>query len=126
MRLLIFYLGLGFLLTHELDAMVHAEWRLLYILRDMPEHQAQRYFLWLHVPLIASIVWLTHLSRDFLQGLFRYMFSIFLVIHAILHWRLSLSQGYPFTGLDSQFLIYGAGFFGALGMILPTKRSVAK
>ena len=33
----LFYLGFATLATHELDAMTQSEWRLLYLLRDLPD-----------------------------------------------------------------------------------------
>jgi hypothetical protein len=49
----LFYLGLGLLFSHELDAIVQSEWRLLYILRSMADEQAMPVFIALHVPLFA-------------------------------------------------------------------------
>jgi hypothetical protein len=37
-RLLI-QLMLAFIFAHELDAMMHSEWRLLYVLRDLNDEQ---------------------------------------------------------------------------------------
>jgi hypothetical protein len=52
-RTFVFYLGLGLLFTHELDAIVQGEWRLLYVLRSLPDEQAMPLFVALHVPLFA-------------------------------------------------------------------------
>ena len=41
MNNLIFHVGLATLITHELDAIAQAEWRLLFILRQWPEQIAQ-------------------------------------------------------------------------------------
>jgi hypothetical protein len=50
-----FYLGLGCLFAHELDAMTQSEWRLLYVLRSLPDATAMPWFVALHVPLFGLL-----------------------------------------------------------------------
>lgn len=52
----VFYLGFGCLFSHELDATIQNEWRLLYVLRSMPDETAMTIFAGLHIPLFALIV----------------------------------------------------------------------
>lgn len=113
-----FYLGLGFLFSHELDAMVQAEWRLLYVLRSMSDETAMPIFLWLHVPLFALIVWLTHHSKQRIQTQSRNVFAAFLIVHAGLHYRLSSHPLYTFDTILSKTLIYGGAICGAVYLII--------
>ena len=59
----LFVLCLSFFLGHELDAVSQAEWRLLYGFRDLPPLLAERWFVLLHVPLLAIVLglcWCRH------------------------------------------------------------------
>ncbi|NJK56179.1 MAG: hypothetical protein HC939_09370 [Pleurocapsa sp. SU_5_0] len=113
----LFYLGLGLLFSHELDAIVQAEWRLLYVVRSMADEQAMPIFIALHVPLFAFIVWLTHHNSSTVQLRSRIVFNAFLVIHAGLHFRLSNDPLYTFNSFLSQGLIFGAAICGALALV---------
>jgi hypothetical protein len=113
----LFYLGLGLLFSHELDAIVQSEWHLLYILRSMADEQAMPVFIALHVPLFSLIVWLTHHNSTHVQISSRIAFNAFVVIHAGLHFRLSNDPLYTFHSTLSQGLIFGAATCGALSLI---------
>lgn len=105
-------LGFGFLATHELDAVTQSEWRLLYLLRAMPEPLARDVFVALHVPLFALLLWLCHHPRPVLREGSRMALAIFLVVHVGLHLRLQAHPLYHFHGLLSQALILGGGACG--------------
>lgn len=110
--LVFFYLGVGLLFSHELDAVVQSEWRLLYGLRGLPDDEAMQAFIWLHVPLFGLIVWLTHHGAFSVRFWSRVVFSAFLIVHAGLHFRLSTSPLYTFDSTLSVVLIYGAALAG--------------
>jgi hypothetical protein len=110
----LFYLGLGLLFSHELDAMVQSEWRLLYVLRGLPQDIAMQAFVWLHVPLFGAIAWLTHHTSQSVSYWSRIIFAIFLVVHAGLHFNLSTHPLYTFTSTISRTLIYGGAVIGSL------------
>lgn len=110
--LFFFYLGVGLLFSHELDAVVQSEWRLLYYLRDLPDDGAMQVFIWLHVPLFGLIAWLTHHGESGVRLWSRGVLSIFLIVHAGLHFRLSTSPLYTFDSALSVVLIYGAALAG--------------
>ncbi len=112
MNNLLFYLEFSTLVTHELDAITQSEWRLLFILRQLPEHLAVSVFVALHVPLLTLLFWLTfHESQPVRYGS-RLMLSAFLIIHAGIHKRLEHHLAYTFTSPLSFGLIYGAGLLG--------------
>ena len=54
---LLFFTGFAFLACHELDAVAQAEWRLLPLLSRMEDPDAYRWFVMLHVPLFALLLW---------------------------------------------------------------------
>ena len=115
---LLFLVGFGFLATHELDAVTQSEWRLLYVLRALPEPLARDAFVALHVPLFALLLWLCHHPRAALRGFSRIALAAFLVIHVGLHLRLQAHPLYHFHGALSQALIFGAGLCGLLYLLL--------
>jgi len=118
MKNLIFNLGFATILTHELDAMTQSEWRLLFILRSLPEETASVAFVVLHVPLIAVLLWLTNNQSEVIKNWSRIALSAFLIIHSGLHKLLENSPNYTFNSTLSLGLIYGAALFGLLYLIL--------
>lgn len=115
MKNLLFLLGFGFLATHELDAVTQSEWRLLYVLRSLPDGLAETAFVALHVPLFALIVWLCHHPR--LREGSRLALAAFLVIHVGLHLRLQGHPLYSFHDALSKALIFGGGVCGLLYLL---------
>ena len=114
----VFCLMLACLFTHELDAMAQSEWRLLYVLRSLPPADGQFWFVLLHVPLFAGLLWLTqHASLRIRQGT-QISLAAFAVVHAGLHYRLSTEPLYTFTSPLSLGVIYGAAVLGVLFLIL--------
>lgn len=118
MKTLLFLLGFGFLATHELDAVTQSEWRLLFVLRSLPDALAESVFVALHVPLFALIVWLCHHPQARLRQGSRLALAAFLVIHVGLHLRLQSHPLYSFHDALSQTLIFGGGLSGLLYMLL--------
>ncbi len=117
MKNLIFNFGFATIITHELDAMTQSEWKLLFILRSLPEETASLAFVVLHVPLIAVLLWLTNNESKAIKTWSRIAFSAFLIIHSGLHKLLENSPNYTFNSTLSLGLIYGAGLLGLLYFI---------
>jgi len=122
MHVALYYLGLACLFTHELDAVTHSEWRLLFGLRDLPDATASPLFVALHVPLFFAILWLSHHRRPALREGTRMAVAAFLVAHAVLHFALSSTPHYEFHGALSRALIVSAAVFG-LATLLTQWRS---
>ena len=114
MQNLLFYLGFATLMAHELDAMTQAEWRLLFILRGLPEATAETAFVLLHIPLVAGLLWLTNHEVPEIKRWSRIAIAAFLAIHAALHKRLDHHPLYSFDSALSVGLIYGGGLLGLL------------
>jgi len=117
MPTILFYLGFAALLTHEMDAIAHKEWRILYFFRKLPENIASSLFIAIHVPAIAFLIGLAHHELSIVQQGTRVAISLFLVVHAILHKRLEQHPQYTFHTLLSKSLIYGGGLLGLLYVV---------
>ena len=98
--------GLAFLLTHELDAIHRREWRFFFGPISVRDATARATFVGLHAPLFALILW-----RFDAPG-FRTGVSIFLLVHAGLHWALRNHPLVDFNNWFSRTWIYGAALLG--------------
>jgi hypothetical protein len=112
MQTTFYYLGVALLFTHELDAVMHSEWQLLFGLRSLPDATAYSLFLVLHLPLFFAVLWLSQHPREVVREVTRGVVAAFLVAHAVLHLRLSSSPVYTFHSGLSHFLILSAGASG--------------
>ena len=124
----VYYLGLACLFTHELDAVTHAEWRLLAVLRNLPDEQASPWFVALHVPLFFAILWLSHAPRERIRRWTRGVVAGSLVVHAGLHFGNASTPLYEFHGALSRSLIVGAALCGLVHLLVQVRewRSTAK
>ena len=118
MRHVVFYLGLGTLFTHELDAMTSYEWRLIPILRSLPEALGLTAFVIIHIPLFAGIIALIASNNDQTRSLSRIAVSGFLLLHAVLHIWFSSNPNYGFVSAISNWIIFGGAGFGAIYLAL--------
>ncbi|WP_414622123.1 DUF6713 family protein [Calothrix sp. CCY 0018] len=118
MKNLIFYLGFATIITHELYAMTQSEWKLLFVLRSLPEETASLTFVILHIPLIAALLWLTNNQSQTIKNRSRIALTVFLIIHSGLHKLLENNPNYTFNSPLSLALIYGGGLLGLLYLIL--------
>ncbi len=109
---ILFNLGIALLFTHELDAALHAEWRLLWVLQDMSDGVASNWFIWLHLPVFLAALYLGQNHNFTIRLTFRRMVCVFLPIHSALHFSLSNHSDYQFHHLSSELMIYGAGLCG--------------
>ncbi len=119
---ILYYLGIAFLFTHEMDAVMYAEWQLLYFLRDMGEASAYSVFLILHVPAFFLFFWLGHHENSRVQRSFRYLAAGFLVVHAVIHTYNADSPANQFEGVLSYSLIYLAAASGLAYIITSWRR----
>ena len=117
-RDVLFFLGLGLLFSHELDAMTHYEWRILPLLGRLDDEIAASLFVALHVPLFAAVTALIASERRRIRRASRLGVALFLILHAALHSWLSDASDYQFEGWLSALLIYGGGLAGAAYLAL--------
>jgi hypothetical protein len=102
---IVFALCFSLLLTHEMDAVRCAEWRMFIVLRDMPDEKAHRVFTALHIPIYTTAFFLLLAGRSRICFL---IVDIFLIAHALLH---LLFERHKKKGLKSPFsrtIIYSA------------------
>jgi hypothetical protein len=112
------FLNLSLILTHEIDAAIHKEWRLLYILRTIKnENTSSQIFVFLHVPLIFIMLYFLFHKRINKMKISRRILSIFLIIHGILHYRLSEDSLYTMYTETSYFTIFGGSLSGFLYLL---------
>jgi len=113
MKNVVFYLGLGLLFTHEMDAMPNHEWRVLPVLRSLSESNGEIAFLLAHIPLFALTIGFVASLNPGVRLMAQKLASGFLVIHAVLHFAFSGDPNYEFATGVSKALIFGAAFCGA-------------
>lgn len=100
------------MLTHEVDAAYRHEWRLLPLLRDLPDELGRDIFILAHVPLIFALLHLGWHRNAAVQGRTRMIFAAFCIIHVGLHLWFWTVPGNEFGNWLSQSIIWGAGVAG--------------
>jgi hypothetical protein len=120
-----FYLGMGSLFTHELDAVPNHEWRGLPLLRALPDEPAMAVFIAAHVPLFALLIALVASSNPRIRALARAGIAGFLLVHGLLHWSSMGRASYEFSSTLSSLLIFGGSAFGTLYLALEAQARVA-
>ena len=119
MKNVLFYLGIGLLFTHELDAMPNHEWRVLPLTSFLSDDVGELTFVLMHIPIFALVIgFIASLNRTVRERA-RTLTSGFLILHAGLHWLFSSHPEYEFSGLLSNGLIYGAAVCGVLYFAVP-------
>jgi hypothetical protein len=114
----LYRLAFAVLLTHELDAVMQSEWLLLYVFKDLPAATASTWFIALHVPLIATLLWLFEHPSKAVHLVSRSLLALFMLIHAGLHYYLRLEPLNTFTSALSLSLIYGGAAIGLAYLLL--------
>lgn len=111
--------AVSLLSVHEMDAMTHAEWRLLPVLSGMEEDAARETFVLLHVPLYIGVFWALFVSSwRLLAGR---IFSLAIIAHATAHFLLSGHDLYTFAAPIETLTFYGAALAGLIYLGLSFK-----
>ena len=104
-------LAVSLFAVHEMDAMTHAEWRLLPILGGLEDGAARDAFVLLHIPLYVGLFWaLFYASWKVLAGR---ILSVAAIAHATAHFLLSGHDLYTFVAPIETITVYGAALAGA-------------
>ena len=114
----VFFLGMGTLFTHELDAVPNHEWRGLPFLQAMPDELAMPVFVIAHVPLFAVLIALVASADARIRTLSRIGIAGFLLVHGLLHGLSMGQETYEFSSPLSNVLIFGAAGLGAIYLAL--------
>lgn len=120
MKDLFIYLGLGMLLTHELDAVSNHEWRVLPLIRVLPDDVGLAVFVGLHVPIFALLIAGVASRSDRVRSLTRLGVALFLAIHGVLHLLFMDHPAYEFPSTLSNTLIFGGAICGVAYLVLET------
>ncbi|NJO29603.1 MAG: hypothetical protein HC874_20230 [Richelia sp. SL_2_1] len=86
--------------------------------KNLPEYTASPFFVILHIPLIALLLWLTNNQSLVIKNWSRIGLAGFLIIHSGLHKLLENNPNNTFNSSLSLRLIYGSGLLGLLYLIL--------
>ena len=113
-----FAMSLSFMATHEIDAGMHGEWRLLPVLSAMDDATAASWFVMLHVPLFIVIIWLAFLADGRTMRTSQIILSALFVLHGAAHLMLGRHPEYPFEEVRSSFLVHGALVFALFSLVL--------
>lgn len=117
-RAISFYLGLGLMFTHELDAMPNHEWRVLPLTAWLSDATGQFAFVVAHVPIFALAIAFVASLDPAVRSISRLLLAVLLIVHAVLHLLFSGSADYEFDSTLSSVLIFGAGLCGAVYLFL--------
>ncbi|MEO1660556.1 MAG: DUF6713 family protein [Pseudomonadota bacterium] len=107
------------LAVHEMDAMTHAEWRLLPGLSQIADETARGIFVWLHIPLYIGALWALFLASW--RRIAGRVFSAAMIAHAFAHFVLSGHELYTFMPPIETVTVYGAALAGAVYLTLSLK-----
>lgn len=110
------WIGLAFLLTHEMDAIRAHEWRIFPLTAWLGDAAGYRVFTLAHVPLYAWLLALMARPQGLGGGL-AIGLDIFCIVHVALHVLFLRHPKNEFTGWLSWLLILGAGGAGALDLL---------
>ncbi len=112
---LFFYLGLTFILMHEMDAIRCKEWRIFPGLSLLDDLWGYRLFMLAHIPLFMFLF--LGLSQTENSHLI-FGLNVFFIIHVGLHLLFLLHKKNEFTDWISWTIILGAGVFGLLDILV--------
>ncbi len=118
MKDLLFYLGFGTICAHELDSMLNHEWRVMPLIRALPEETGMMVFVAAHIPIFAVLVALVSSKNLRTRRLSRLGVGLFLVLHGALHILFKGHPAYEFENSFSNILIFSGSFIGIMYLIL--------
>ncbi|MEM7470600.1 MAG: DUF6713 family protein [Pseudomonadota bacterium] len=110
----LYYSTIGAFFKHELDAVKRHEWRVLPLLRAIPERFGEQVFIWLHVPLFALLLWGGDGEP---KSVTRVGLAAFSIVHVGLHFVFRRHPAYEFNNPSSWGLILLSGFLGGTYLV---------
>lgn len=118
MKDLAFHLGFGTLFAHELDSMLNHEWRVVPIIRALPDEIGLIVFVAAHVPIFAVLVALVSSQNSKIRRMTRIGIGLFLVLHGLLHILFRSHPAYEFSSILSNALIFSGSVLGIIYLVL--------
>jgi len=110
----LYYATVGALFTHELDAVKRHEWRVLPLIRSLPERIGEQVFMWIHAPLFALLLWGGDGES---ASVTRVWLAAFAIAHIGLHFLFRRHPAYEFNNSSSWGLILLTGLLGAIYLL---------
>ena len=126
MKSIAFYLGMGTLFTHELDAIPNHEWRVLPLTSWLSNEVGMMVFVIIHIPLFAILISLVSSTNDKVRTRSRLSIGIFLIIHSVLHALFMNHIDYEFSSALSNVLIFGGALLGLVYLFLECREIQTK
>lgn len=115
---LFFYLGISFMLIHEMDAVRCREWRIFPGLSLLKEDSGFVVFMLAHVPLYFLLFW-GLLGQGNSTGIIAGL-DVFFIIHLGLHLLFLMHPKNEFKDALSWIIISGAAICGLIDLLLGT------
>ena len=106
----LYLISLILFILHEMDAVYHKEWNMLFILKDMKENNSYVVFLLAHLPIYLLLYY--SLGSELGQ----IIVTALLLIHAVVHYFFRKNQYNEFNYL-SNILIYFSSFLSIIGLL---------
>jgi len=110
----LYWLMVAALFTHELDAVKRHEWRILPLLRNLPDSVGEQTFVWMHLPGFFLIFWF---SQQGAGSIFAIGLSAFAIIHVGLTWLLQKHPAFEYNNPSSWLLICLTGLLGGFHIL---------
>ncbi|MGG5372651.1 DUF6713 family protein [Enterococcus sp. AZ196] len=110
----LFAIELALLLTHEMDAVEHKEWRMFIGLSELTDSTAYWVFTLPHIILYALVLFFLLLK----QSVIFYVVDFFLVGHLFLHFLFRHHPKNQLTSFWSKLIIVSSGVCAGMHLIL--------
>ena len=120
----LFAIVLALLISHELDAMIRAEWALLPGLNQLDDSVAADWFNLLHVPIFGLLLWFLTSSAQRSRRRAIVVVNIFVAGHAVVHAVVRGADAYHFEAPVEPITVYLAGILAGIHLFV-LRRSIS-
>ena len=112
--MLLFYLGLSFIIMHEMDAIRCKEWQIFPLTFFLNDKWGYITFMFAHIPLFVGVFYAVNQPNN---ASFIFWFNWFLIAHLLAHLIFLLRPKNEFKDWISWIIIIGAALFGGLDLL---------
>jgi hypothetical protein len=114
----LFFIAVSLLLMHEMDAIDKKEWRLMFVLRRLPDEGAIRWYILIHQPLFVALLALVAAGPSTPVRWLETAVDAFLIVHLGLHERIVMRGDPAFDNPFSRWLIRAAAAVATIHIVL--------
>ena len=118
MMVTLFIFMISLLLLHEMDAIRTKEWKMFFILKDIPDEKAYKIFTLFHFPLYFCIFMVMVHGENLATNILYLILDIFLIGHSIIHFCFRKKSNNRLSSLFSKSIIYSLGILAILHLLL--------